>query len=373
MATKTKIAKRFEGIATAEATANIAVIKYWGKRDDSLILPNNSNLSFTMDEQLKTRTTVFFSPKFKKDELWLNGKKMDLNDKETGERLQQLDVIRKKAGISEKALIVSLNCFPTAAGFASSAAGLAALAVAASSAAGLNLSSEELSILARLGSGSASRSVLGGFVEWKKGSERGGSDSVAVQIAPETHWPELRNVIAITNPEKKKISSRAGMKQTIATSTLYPARVQYVEKAAEEMKKAVLAKDFQKFAELTMRESNNMHAVMLDTWPPIMYLNDISREIIYALHELNAAEGKTIAAYTFDAGPNTHIYTLESNVPIVLKILKRIPGVIKTMVCRIGHGPKLLNDEKDALIDFKTGKPRKATFDEKTVKIRVQI
>ena len=372
MATKTKIAKGFEGIATSEATANIAVIKYWRKRDDKLILPNNSNLSFTMDEQLKTRTTVFFSPRLKNDELWLNGKKMDLNDKETSERLQQLDVVRQKAGITERALIVSLNCFPTAAGFASSAAGLAALAVAASKAAGLNLSSEELSILARLGSGSASRSVVGGFVEWRKGSKSDGSDSIAVQIAPASHWMELRNVIAITNPEKKKVSSRAGMKQTLATSVLYPERLQYVEKAVEEMKKAVLAKDFQKFGELTMRESSNMHAVMLDTWPPIIYLNDISREIIYAVNELNAAEGKIIAAYTFDAGPNAHIYTLEEHVPKVLKKLKKISGIIKTMVCKIGHGPKLLNNENDALINFKTGNPRKAVFDEKTGKIRVQ-
>lgn len=360
-----------EGIATCDATANIAVIKYWGKRDDKLILPMNSNLSFTMDEQLRTRTTVMFSPKFKEDEFWLNGKKMDLKDKETAERFQQLDVIRKKAGISEKALIVSLNCFPTAAGFASSAAGLAALAVATAKAAGLSLPPSELSILARLGSGSASRSVLGGFVEWQKGSKPDGSDCVAVQVAPASHWPELRNVIAVTNPEKKKVSSRAGMKQTIATSALYPARLAYVEKAVGEMKKAVLAKDFQKFGELTMRESSNLHSVMLDTWPAIMYLNDISKEIIYAVQELNAAEGKIIAAYTFDAGPNAHIYTTEQNAPKVLKMLKSISGVVKTMVCKVGEGPKLLADEKEALIDFKSGKPRSASFDEKSMKIKV--
>ena len=106
-------------LVTAEGTANIAVIKYWGKRDEKLILPTNSSLSFTMDEQLKTRTTVMFSDKFTADEFWLNGQKMDLTDKETAERLQQLDVIHKKAGITAKARIVSLNCFPTAAGFAS--------------------------------------------------------------------------------------------------------------------------------------------------------------------------------------------------------------------------------------------------------------
>jgi len=361
-----------KGIATCEATANIAVIKYWGKRDEKLILPNNSNLSFTMDDQLKTRTTVMFSPKFEQDEFWLNNKKMDLQEKEVAERLQQLDVIRQKAKINEKALIVSLNCFPTAAGFASSAAGLAALAWSASKAAGLNLNGSELSILARLGSGSASRSVLGGFVEWNKGEKADGSDSVAVQIAPSSHWPEIRNVIAVVDAGKKKISSRAGMKQTVATSALYPARLQYVGKAVEEMKKAVLAKDFQKFGELLMRESNSLHSVMLDTWPPIMYLNDISKEIIYAVHDLNTGEGKIIAAYTFDAGPNAHIYTTEENVPKVKKMLEGIEGVQKTMVCKVGEGPKFLKDEKDALIDSKTGKPRKATFDEQTGKIIIE-
>jgi len=358
--------------ATCEATANIAVIKYWGKRDEKLILPKNSSLSFTMDGQLKTRTTVMFSQELKEDEFWLNNKKMDLTDKETAERLQQLDVIRQKAGIQDRALIVSLNCFPTAAGFASSAAGLAALAWAASKAAGLSLSGIELSVLARLGSGSASRSVLGGFVEWQKGEKTDGSDSVAVQIAPATHWPELRNVIVVVDAGKKKISSRAGMKQTVATSPLYPARLGYVDRAIEDMKRAVLAKDFQRFAELVMRESNSLHSVMLDTWPPISYLNDISKEIIYAVHDLNAAEGKNIAAYTFDAGPNAHIYTTEENVPKVRKMLEGIKGVAKIMVCRVGEGPKFLENEQEALIDLETGKPRKATFDEKTGQIDVE-
>ena len=227
------------GLATFEATANIAVAKYWGKRDEKLILPKEGSLSFTMDDQLKTRTSVLFSPALKEDEFWLNGKKMDMADKDTAERLQQIEIIRQKAGIKDKAKIVSLNCFPTAAGFASSAAGLAALACAASKAAGLDLSTEELSILARLGSGSACRSVLGGFVEWKKGIKPDGSDSYAEQIAPASRWPELRNVIAIGDSGKKKVSSRAGMKQTVATSALYPARLAYMPKLITDMKAAV--------------------------------------------------------------------------------------------------------------------------------------
>jgi len=328
-------------ISTCEATANIAVVKYWGKRDEKLILPTNSSLSFTMDDSLKTRTTVMFSDKFKADEFWLNGQKMDLADKDTAERVVQLDLVRKKAGIKEKAKIASINCFPTAAGMASSAAGLAALACAASKAAGLELDGRELSILARRGSGSACRSVLGGFVEWQRGEKADGRDSYAVQHANERHWPELRNVIAVVDAKKKKVSSRAGMKQTVANSPLYTARLDYLPKLIEGMKKAVLGKDFPAFAELTMRESNNMHAVMLDTWPPITYLNDWSKEIMHGVIELN---GETpIAGYTFDAGPNAHVYTTAKNVGKVKEMLSRIEGVNKIIECTVGAGPRYVD------------------------------
>ncbi|MBI4360977.1 diphosphomevalonate decarboxylase [Candidatus Micrarchaeota archaeon] len=326
--------------ATFEATPNIAVVKYWGKRDEKLILPTEGSLSFTMDETLKTRTTVVYSKKFKADSFWLNGQKIDLSDKETAERLQLLDVIRRKAGIQDKAHIASLNCFPTAAGFASSAAGLAALSCAASMAAGLKLNPRETSMLARLGSGSACRSVLGGFVEWKKGVKADGSDSFAEQVAPATHWPEIRNVIAVVDATKKKVSSRAGMKQTVATSQLYKARLAYLPGLIHDMKKAVLAKDFETFGELTMRESSNMHAVMLDTWPPILYLNDHSKDVMHAVNEFNA--NGIQAAYTFDAGPNAHVYTTKNQAGAVQKMLEEIPGVTETLVCGVGNGPKRL-------------------------------
>ncbi|MGB9695575.1 MAG: diphosphomevalonate decarboxylase [Candidatus Micrarchaeia archaeon] len=355
--------------ATAEATANIALVKYWGKRDEKLILPKEGSISATMDEQLKTRTTVMFSDKFLKDELILNGKKME--GKDTEERLQQLDVVRKKAGTNLKAKIVSLNCFPTAAGFASSAAGLAALAVAAVAALDLKVDSKELSILSRLGSGSACRSVLGGFVEWKKGCKADGSDSYAVQIAQSSHWPEFRNVIAIVESGKKKVSSRAGMKQTVATSLLYPARLNYLPKLIENVKAAILNKDLPKLLEMVMRDSNNMHATMLDTWPPIMYLNDVSKEIIYAIHDYNTSAGEIKAGYTFDAGPNAHIFTIEKYVPEIKKILEEIEGVQKIMVCKIGNGPKILTAERDHLID-ENGNVKKHFFDETSGKLIVE-
>ncbi|MFA6048372.1 MAG: diphosphomevalonate decarboxylase [Candidatus Micrarchaeia archaeon] len=356
-------------ISTVEATPNIAVVKYWGKRDESLILPTNSSMSFTMGDNLKTRTTVMFSEKFGADEAWLQGKKLE--GKDLGEIVKILDLAREKAGganVKLRGRFVSMNGFPTAAGMASSAAGMAALACAATRALGLKLDQKELSIIARRGSGSACRSVMGGFVEWKKGEKADGSDSYAVQVAPASHWPQIRNVIAIVDAGKKKVSSRAGMRQTIATSPLYKARLEYVPKVVEEMRKAVLARDFAKFAELTMRESSNMHAVMLDTWPPITYLNDISREIMYAVREeLNAEEIR--GAYTFDAGPNAHIYTLEQHVPAVREMLSGIRGVQKIIECRVGEGPRYLEGEKEQLIDPATGKVREHSFDEKENRI----
>ncbi len=360
-------------VVTVEATPNIAVVKYWGKRDESLILPTNSSISMTVDS-LKTRTSVMFDPSLKKDELWLNGKKVDLNkNPETRERLKQLDVIRKRAGITHRARIVSINGFPTAAGFASSASGLAALACAASKAAGLSLSPQELSILARLGSGSASRSVMGGFVEWQKGEKADGSDSHAVQLADHEHWPQMRLVSAVVNAGRKKVSSRAGMKQTLATSALYRARLDHhLPKIIPEMKRAIAARDFETFAELTMRESNSLHSVMADTWPPIHYMNDASREIVALVHELNERAGKAVAAYTFDAGPNAHIYALVENVGKVKQMLRQVKAVKRIVVSKPGPGPVELTRIQDHLIDPRNGKVRAHSFNEKRQEIVVK-
>ncbi len=353
-------------ISTVEATPNIAVVKYWGKRDEKLILPQEGSISATMDETLRTRTTVVFDESFKQDEAWLNGKKLE--DRELGEISRMLDIIRQAGKTKMRAKMASLNCFPTAAGFASSASGMAALACAGTAALGLKLTARELSIIARQGSGSACRSVLGGWVEWKRGAKTDGSDSYAEQIADENHWPEIRNVIAITEKKKKKVSSRAGMKQTVDTSSLFQKRIADLPKVLGAMRTAIRKRDLESFLGITMKESSNMHAVMLDTWPPILYLNDISREIIYAVQDYNAAKGTLEAGYTFDAGPNAHVYTTEKSVPEVKSLLSEIEGVEKVMVCKVGSGPKQLKDEKDGLIG-KNGEVKPHKYDEASGKI----
>lgn len=328
--------------STAITNANIALIKYWGRRDDELVLPLNDSISFTMDDQLQTTTTVEFDPNFKSDSLILDDK--IATDKELSRVSKFLDVVRslaKKPKLFAK--VVSKNNFPKSAGLASSAAAFAALAGASSKAIGLNLSNEELSALARRGSGSASRSIHGGAVRWQMGKKADGSDSHAVQLSPSSKWTDLRNVIAITSSIEKKVGSAAGMKTSTQNSSLLSARLSGVGKRLEIVTNAIKEGNFEKMAETIMQESNNMHAVMLDSWPPLVYMNRYSFEIIEKVLELNESHGKAIAAYTFDAGPNAHIYTTSKYENEVKKLVQSVSGVEKTLVCKVGEGLRFSN------------------------------
>ncbi|MFH0818230.1 MAG: diphosphomevalonate decarboxylase [Candidatus Micrarchaeota archaeon] len=331
--------------STFLATPNIAVAKYWGKRDNALNLPDNGSISVTMDERIHTITSVEFDSRLVRDSLILNGKR----ESESVRATKVLDAIRKRAGILERARIISKNNFPTAAGLASSASGFAALACAAARAAGLKSSTRELSVFARLGSGSASRSVLGGFVEWKKGSRKDGFDSYSVQIAPASHWPEIRNVIAIVDPGRKKVGSAEGMEISARTSKLYPERVKGNPKLLSSMRKAILERDLEFFLMLTMRESSHMHAIMLDSFPPIIYLNETSREILELVLEFNTSKGAVCAGYTFDAGPNAHVYTISKYEKEVKALLSEIKGVRELITCKPGCGPRELSESESLL------------------------
>lgn len=315
------------------------VIKYWGKRDTELILPTNSSISVTLSQDiLHSKTTISTSKDFSNDRLWLNGIEEDITkNKRMHNCFRETRAIRKemedKAEASGSPLeklstypvhVCSENNFPTAAGLASSASGLAALVYTLSQLYELTISTSELSRIARQGSGSACRSLFGGFVAWEMGSKDDGSDSLAVQIAPESHWPELEALICVVSDAKKGTSSTAGMQSTIKTSPLMNERINNVVPARmEAMTKAILAKDFQSFAELTMRDSNQFHAVCLDTYPPIFYLNDTSRAIIQLIHEYNATstDGKLKAAYTYDAGPNAVIYAPKENMAEIIQLI----------------------------------------------------
>ncbi|XP_051884054.1 diphosphomevalonate decarboxylase isoform X1 [Pristis pectinata] len=316
---------------TCTAPVNIAVIKYWGKRDSDLILPINPSLSVTLhQDQLKSTTTVTASRYFKEDRIWINGKEENIENPRLQTCLREVRRLARKRRntgdensntltLNYKVHICSVNNFPTAAGLASSAAGYACLVYALAKLYGLE---GELSEIARQGSGSACRSMYGGFVQWTMGVKEDGSDSIAQQIEPETHWPELRVLILVVNAEQKPVSSTAGMQTSVKTSALLKYRAEIVPKRMLEMIEAIKQQDFETFGQLTMKDSNQFHATCLDTFPPIFYLNEISKSIINLVHRYNSHFGETLVAYTFDAGPNAVIYTLEQHVDEFVEVVK---------------------------------------------------
>ncbi|KZT71761.1 Diphosphomevalonate decarboxylase [Daedalea quercina L-15889] len=323
--------------ATASAPVNIACIKYWGKRDTKLILPTNSSLSVTLDQDhLRSTTTSRADPSFEKDRLWLNSAEEEIKE---GGRLstciREMKRMRKEVENKDASLpklstyavhICSRNNFPTAAGLASSASGFAALVASLAALYQLPASPSELSLIARQGSGSACRSLFGGFVAWEMGSKPDGSDSLAVEVAPREHWPDIHALICVVSDDKKGTSSTSGMQRTVETSTLLQHRIKYVvPERMEAISAAIRARDFDSFARITMQDSNQFHAVALDTDPPIFYMNDVSRAIIALIVEYNrvavAAGGKLKAAYTYDAGPNAVIYAPKENLKEIVELI----------------------------------------------------
>ncbi|KAJ2895716.1 diphosphomevalonate decarboxylase-like protein [Zalerion maritima] len=333
MADSTKVYR-----ASTTAPVNIAVVKYWGKRDTKLNLPTNSSLSVTLSQaDLRTLTTASCSASYSDgDNLTLNGEASDVSGARTQACFRELRTLRASAELADPSLpklsqmplrIASENNFPTAAGLASSAAGFAALVRAIANLYELRESPTELSIIARQGSGSACRSLFGGYVAWRMGSLADGSDSLAVQLAEASHWPEMRALILIVSTAKKGVSSTSGMQQTVATSGLFKERISAVVPShMDAMEEAIDQKDFAKFADVAMRDSNSFHATCADTYPPIFYMNDVSRAAIRAVELVNREAGRTVAAYTFDAGPNAVIYHLEKDKDLILGAFKSVVG-----------------------------------------------
>ncbi|KAF9674989.1 hypothetical protein SADUNF_Sadunf10G0185000 [Salix dunnii] len=398
--------KTWVRMVTAQTPTNIAVIKYWGKRDETLILPVNDSISVTLDPaHLCTTTTVAVSPSFDQDRMWLNGKEISLSGGRYQNCLREIraracDVQDEEKGIKiakkdwEKlhVHVASYNNFPTAAGLASSAAGFACLVFALAKLMNAKEDNSELSAIARQGSGSACRSLFGGFVKWNMGKAEDGSDSLAVQLVDEKHWDELVIIIAVVSSRQKETSSTTGMRDSVETSLLLQHRAkEVVPKRTKQMEEAIKNRDFGSFAQLACADSNQFHAVCLDTCPPIFYMNDTSHRQV---------------AYTFDAGPNAVLFAhnrkaatqllqkllfcfppnsdadLNSYVigdksilkdagiedmkdvealspPPEIKNAERSKGEVSYFICtKPGRGPVLLSDESQALLHPETGLPK---------------
>ncbi|WP_156291616.1 diphosphomevalonate decarboxylase [Oceanobacillus salinisoli] len=319
--------------ATAKAHTNIALIKYWGKRNEDIILPTNSSLSLTLDG-FYTTTTVAFHDDLSRDVFTLNDQ---IIEGESYNRVTKfLDLIRNQ---SEKkhlfAEVHSINTVPTAAGFASSASGFAALAAASTRAIGFNVNDEELSRLTRQGSGSACRSIYGGFVEWEMGSREDGLDSHAIQIASEKHW-DVRVAAVVLSSTEKKVSSRAGMKRTVETSPFYTGWLDSIPYDMKEIKAAIREKDFEKTGSIAEANCLKMHATTLGANPPFTYWHDTTMRVMQTVQEMR--ENGIPAYFTIDAGPNVKVLYLPENEDKVKKVLEDIPGVSDVTLSKPGPG-----------------------------------
>ncbi|MDP2776040.1 MAG: diphosphomevalonate decarboxylase, partial [Anaerolineales bacterium] len=312
--------------------SNIAFIKYWGNRDNALRLPSNGSISMNLDG-LFTRTTVTFNLS-QRDSLVINERAV------TGKGLERvstmLDLVRGMANISECAEVTSTNNFPAGTGIASSAAAFAALALASSNAAGLTLSEAGLSRLARRGSGSASRSIPSGFVEWKMGT--GDDDCVAVSIAPPEHW-NLADCVAIVSASHKKTGSTEGH-ALAGTSPMQNARVADTARRLDICRSAILKKDFEALANIIEHDSDMMHSVMMTSNPPLMYWQAGTVGIFHAVREWRAS-GSPVA-YTVDAGANVHVICLAEHAKETEKRLRELPGVSDVLVARVGGAARMV-------------------------------
>lgn len=284
--------------ATAIAHPNIALIKYWGDIDPELHIPVNGSISMNLRE-LFTRTRVSFDLSMEQDEFILDDKKSNGTSLERVSKF--LDRIRQMAGIRRYAKVESYNNFPTATGIASSASGFAALSLAATRAAGLDLEETALSRLARTGSGSACRSIPTGFVEWQAGDSD--ETSYAFSIASPENW-DLMDFILLVSLDEKPISSKMGH-SLAKTSILQPARVADASRRLEICRKAILNHHFEMLADIVELDSNLMHAVMLTSTPTLLYWQPATLAVMEAVQSWR--KGGLPVCYTIDAGPNVHV------------------------------------------------------------------
>lgn len=296
--------------ASARAFPNIALVKYWGKRDEALMLPAAGSLSLTLDA-FATTTTVSVHDELSDDTFTLNG------SLQTGDSLSRvtkfLELVRGLAGSTQHAAVTSVNEAPTGAGLASSASGFAALAVAAAKAYGLTLDRNALSRLARRGSGSAARSLVDGISVWHAGD--GDDTSFAEPVAA----PEMRMIIVTVDSRQKAISSRTAMRQTALTSPFYAGWVATTEESLTAMLDACRDGDFSRIGRITETHAMRMHAVIQSADPPIRYLSPTS---IAIFDEVLALRDAGIEAYaTADAGPNVAVITLPRDADRVAQAL----------------------------------------------------
>lgn len=314
--------------ATAVAHPNIALVKYWGKRDATMNLPATGSLSMTLDV-FPTTTTVTVDAGLATDSLELDGEELAGTPLDRVARF--LDLVRELAGSTSRARVVTTNAVPTGAGLASSASGFAALAVAASAAYGLDLTPRELSVLARRGSGSASRSIVSGVAVWHAG------DDDATSFAEPTAAPDMAMVIATVEEREKPVSSRVAMVRTAETSPFYPAWVTSTAETLDRMVDACAAGDLDLVGRIAETNALRMHALIQSCDPPIRYLTSASLQVLDRIEALRA-DG-VLAYATIDAGPNVVVVCAPGDAQ---RIADDLAAVASTVVAHPGPGARLV-------------------------------
>lgn len=291
-------------------------------------------MSMNIDNCLTT-TTVEFNSKYKYDEVVMNGEKLE--DLKKSKVIKIVNLVRDMAKLKLAAKIVSKNSFPSDAGIAASASAFSALALASSKAAGINLNKCELSILARLGSGSGARSVVDGFAYWKAG--KNSNNSCAVKLEDENYW-DLRDIVAVVDAGSKKVSSTEGHLEAL-TSPFFQVRLRNLKTRIQQIKYAFLKKDFKRFGELVEEEATELHIIAMSSNPPIFYWRNGTLAVIDELFELRK-EG-LLAYFTIDAGPNVHVICEGKNERKVNLELKKIHEVLFTIVNKPCKGTLLID------------------------------
>ncbi|MEN9327467.1 MAG: diphosphomevalonate decarboxylase, diphosphomevalonate decarboxylase [Candidatus Parcubacteria bacterium] len=319
---------------TAIAPSNIAFIKYWGKKDAVLKLPENGSISMNLSNLLTT-TTVEFSETYTADSVELNGVREDVVESRAVEHLNR---IRSVAHSSLKAKIVTNNNFPTSTGLSSSASGFAALTLAAATAIGLRLSEKELSILARQGSGSACRSIPSGFVEWINGDSS--ETSYAVSLAGADYW-DIADVIAIVNEGKKDVSTTKGMSGA-ASSPFFNLRLQHMPDKIACFKKALTSKDFTVFGEIIESEALELHAIMLTSHPSLIYWLPGTIQVMRAVKKWRD-EGLEVY-FTVNTGQDIHLIAQTKDVEKLSIKVREIELVRDIIVNKPSEGARLSNE-----------------------------
>lgn len=325
---------------TVRAGNDIALVKYWGKKDKALRLPANGSIALILDS-LHTTTTVEFQSQLDQDQVTIGGV---VEEGEASRVIKHLDRIRaaaKAKGLINQdifAKVVSVNNFPMSTGLSSSGSGFAALTIAAAHAIGLKLDERELSILSRQGSGSSCRCVCGGFVEWLDGADS--ETSYAQTILPASDWP-LRDLVVIVSEDKKQLSSTEGH-DLAETSPFFSARQAHIQAKLERVRAAILARDFHALGEIAEAEALEFHTILLTSQPNILLLYPGTVAVMHAVRRLR--QTGVPVYFTINTGFNIHVLTLPEHEAQVQAALSQLSQVQKIIPSGVGERPRFLEE-----------------------------